>query len=141
MANFYWMLLCAGSYSKNYIHINSFNHQNLGSLSATIIIPVLFMRTLRLENSNDLPKETYLVGGKGNTWNQAIWHHNQYFWPSHCVVSLEDNIIPRSVKIFHWKVTQIHGFASYIRVFTVRRIWSQELFWFFLTGLIFAVYT
>lgn len=105
------MLLCARSCSENFIHINSFNHQNLGSLSASII-PLLLMKTPRQENSNPLLKKTHQVGSKGSILTQAIWHHSQHLRPSHSVACLEVKIMAGSVRTVHWKTNLIHWFAS-----------------------------
>lgn len=134
---FNWMLSRAGSAPRT-TRISSFNHQSLWSLSAAFIA-VLLMRTLRPENSNDLPKETYLVGGKGSVWIQAIRCHSPKFWSLRSMASLDDTFLSSSIRTDHWKVTLIQGLALYTRVFAVRRIWS-ELFRFCMTSLISSVH-
>ena len=135
MALFLLHAICARFCYKNFIPVNSLNSQRLCSLSAAIF-PVLLMRTLRPEHSNDLPKETHLAGGRSSNWTQAIWCYSQKSVPLHCVASMEDNFVFRPVRIDHWRMILIPAYASDTGAFALRRIWSKELFWFYLPSLI-----
>ena len=94
-------------------------------LSAAIF-PVLLMRTLRPEHSNDLPKETHLAGGRSSNWTQAIWCYSQKSVPLHFVASMEDNFVFRPVRIDHWRMILIPAYASDTGAFALRRIFPTR---------------